>query len=300
MTRCIVIFSPSILLLVSVGYLLLTFSFKYGFRGALLIIGGVCLNCIPSCLLWVEPNAYRKGRKKLDSIVQYQTDFKVVVTEVGDGIVVSKNESETETEEQSDIYYIRHFPVMSNRQTTRRVSISQEQNTSRKDEKRSILTCLKAIFRNRSFVHFWIATNLVLSLLQLTSIYVGDIFADKKLSRDDAIFGLLLLNAVNIVGRITPGILIQIECVPVLFGPFLATLIAVCTMTGLIWAESRPVVLLFCALTGMPIGMLTAMFSIISVWLVGEDNFPAAMSLLVTTYGMVNAIVGPVSGKLLC
>lgn len=144
---------------------------------------------------------------------------------------------------------------------------------------------------------FWIGYVLTTAALNLTIIFIADIFLDKGLSEDDSNLGLLLLNILNTLGRILPGALMQTRHVPIMFCPLIGTLMATGFMTGFVLTTTKRMELLFCALIGLPVGMFYAMLSVVSVSLVGKNNLSVAMGLIFTTTGITNAVTGPVTSN---
>ncbi|KAL4231963.1 hypothetical protein ACF0H5_009540 [Mactra antiquata] len=289
-------------------YLLSYLSQVYGFRGALLILGALCANIIPACLLWSGSNFDQKKTIKPSQVnpdfrvVQYELEYSVQVTQAGDNICIQRCENGTKNKGTS-VYYISKYPMLEERNNTklvtvhdRRCSVISVHNQREQLKNYTFRENLKAILKNFEFVVFWIGTVITAGTLNNVFIFIADIFADKNLKPGDSTLGLFLLNVTNVIGRLLPGLMVLTNRVPVLFHPFVASLISIGGMSGLLLARTRWTALLFCAMIGTPFGMLLTMISVVSMSLVGINRVSTASGLTFSTLGILNATLGPIWG----
>lgn len=263
------------------------------------------MNCIPGCFLWRNPDVKSKSRGSdmtSDRLRQYQKNLRIKITmKENDEIKIKKNKNVPEGKD-NDIFYIHSFPVLYDGLKTRRISIepgdfTDEPPSAEKVRSQSLLRSVRAIVSNTRFMIFVVGCVVANPSLGLIVIFVADVFFDKGLTMDDVTFGLLLMNIVNILGRLIPGVLMQSKKIPPFLCPLFASFMATVILIGFSLSSSKSATLAVCALAGIPIGMFITMFTVISTKLVGAENLPTAIGLLFSANGIGNAIAGPVSGK---
>ncbi|KAL4231959.1 hypothetical protein ACF0H5_009536 [Mactra antiquata] len=213
-------------------YILSYLSEKYGFRGVLLLYGGVYANIISGCCLW---RMIKTDENKENGQTRLQEPF---------------------------------------------------------------VNSLRAILKNFEFVVFWLGSAISITWLSIIFIFIADIFVDKKLRQNDSTFGLFLMHISNVLGRLLPAFTLLKGNIPILWHPFITTLISVGGMVGFLFASTRWLILMFCALVGACFGMLVSMLSVISTSVVGVKHLSTASGLIFTTFGILNSIMGPVVGSI--
>lgn len=277
----------------------------YGFRGALLIIGGFSLNCIPGCLLWKQlPNIHKeRPRENLtsDLLKQYRQSLQIKLIRHKDKIIIKKKKELSENT-KNDVFYIDKFPVLRTDPNTKSIFVQQGHfATIRADKdtaRQTPLHSLKSIIKNTQYMIFVVGCAAAYPSIGLIVIFVADVFKDKGLTLNDVTFGLLLMNIVNIFARLLPGFFMKCKNVPTLFGPIFASLTATISLVGFSLYTSKVLAEVSLALAGIPIGMFITMFSVISAKLVEPKDLPTAIGLLFTTNCIGNTVAGPISGKL--
>lgn len=272
----------------------------YGFHGALLIIGGVTMNCIPGCLLWKQQSIEddKHSNNSSDCLSQYQYDTKTRVTSKGNKITIETPEHVNKKIE-SDIHisYIDTFPVQYDNFMTRKVSVQESDSTSN-DASQNFLHNLKMVAKTTGFMMFTIGLSVASPSMDIIFIFITEVFIDKNLTMDDVTFGLFLMNIVNLFARLLPGAMMQYKRIPTLFCPLFASLIATLVLVGFAWSTSRDFTVGILAVAGIPIGMYSAMFCVIVTKLVGATKLPTALSLVLSANSVGNAISGPINGKI--
>ncbi|KAL4230024.1 hypothetical protein ACF0H5_010411 [Mactra antiquata] len=279
---------------------------KYGLRGALLLVGGITMNCIPACLLWKVPTEngdqvqQKASNKNTEPIQQYKQNFDITLTTTEDTVTIKKNNRHSFSTE-NDLYFINKFPVTYNDTKTRRVSIQpgdfKEYDDKETEENQSIVQNLKSLTKNTGFVIFVMGSALAFPAVSIAIIFIADLFRDKGLAIDDTTFGLFLMNAVNIIARLLPGLLLQVKNIPTMFVPILASLLATLGLLGFAFSKTKVVALIVCVVTGMPLGMYLAMMSVVSTKLVGIKKLPTAVGIMFSACSIGSALAGPVNGK---
>ncbi|KAL4225745.1 hypothetical protein ACF0H5_016434 [Mactra antiquata] len=272
----------------------------YGFRGALLILGGFTMNFIPMCLLWRQQSPKldtQASTRSVENLQLYQQTFNVSVSIKDDKVIIIKNK---QLSKENDVNFIRKFPVAFDVAQTKRISIKPGKVTYFEDTDRlqTLKQNLLSLITNVEYMVFLIGFVISFASLALIIIFIADMFKDKGLTVEDATLGLLIMNIFGVFGRILPGLLMQIKHLPTLFCPLLAALSGTFVLLGIQLTSSRTLLLMICAFNGIPSGVISTMFNVITAKLVDTKGLPTAIGLLFTASGIGNAIAGPVSGYL--
>lgn len=263
------------------------------------------MNSIPGCLLW-KKSIIRESNQcvdiNTDRMKQFQENLKIRVTIDDKEIIIEKNKA-IPNKHVNDVFYINKFPVLRGGLKTRLVSFHQGDSTKTAPgqyttEPQTIKQSMKCIMKNIQFMIFMVGCVVAYPSVGLLMIFVADVFRDKGLALNDVAFGLLLMNIVNIIGRLIPGAMMQSKRIPTLFCPLFASLVATAVLVGISLSTSRGFIIGVLVLSGIPFGMFITMFSVISTKLVGAKNLPTAIGLIFSANCIGNAIAGPVSGKL--
>ncbi|KAL4219856.1 hypothetical protein ACF0H5_020267 [Mactra antiquata] len=288
----------------AVGGIIYPFILRYlsdwcDFRGALLILGGFTMNCIPTCFLWklrISRRCSTKSRKyEQDSNSSIQSDFSKTT--------IDKNKTVRLTSRETNVShdFVQTIPIMLDDSQTRRVSIQNgylDKVTSieETDKYRSLKQNFRYLIKNTRFMLFVVGFVIAYPALSLIMIFIADIYEDKSLTVEDATLALQIMNIVGIFGRIIPGLLMQCQRVPTLFCPLVATLLGTVVLLGMLLTTSRPHLLFICAINGISSGMFSSMYSVIAAKLVDIKSLPTAYGVLFTSSGIGYAIAGPVCG----
>lgn len=268
----------------------------YGFRGALLIVGGCVLNVIPGCLLFKKVESTRKHPSSLaEKLRQFQEKFEATVVDAGPEIKIERRSFDI----SKDVQMISQFPVLSQNQDTKTVVVQMGEKQTESNRRTICSRCIQLtqLLKNRSYVLFMLGIVITTPCIGLIIIFIVDIFLDKGFTRDDASFGLTLLNVTLLFGRLLPGLLMQSKYISTLALPIFAAILAAVSLFSLTIVRAQWLTVAVCAVVGLPMGMFITMFSLVPLKIVGQERLPTAIGMILTANCIGNAVVGPISGK---
>ncbi|KAK3087883.1 hypothetical protein FSP39_011970 [Pinctada imbricata] len=127
-------------------------------------------------------------------------------------------------------------------------------------------------------------------------IFFIDLFESKGIQRDTGVWLYTALGLASTLIRPFPGYLAQLPRVPKLAIPAVHILIGAVAIILFPYATS---VTHFAALScsfGMSIGGLVSVLSISTLHIVGEDDYPTALGVLMSSIGIMTSVAGPMSG----
>lgn len=307
-------------------------SYTFGIRGTFLIIAAVSLNAVPAALLWKDQLQHATSKHE----AKYNTEIHETKPEYPETQETKSENPEThETELQNQKTHETKTKNHGNQETqceilesmnndrTLQNSISQRiqcwqnteqmtginevhrtqtktvQNATMIDEghlEETILQGFKYLVTNKCFVMFAIGLVIINNSLNIVLIFIDDIFQSNGFSKKDVSLGLLILNVLNLIGRLLPGVTLQYKLMSTMCVPIITAALAVVAMVGFILADTLALSLFFCCLVGMPFGISSAMFTLIPMKLVGLRRLPNAIGILFTINGMCFAATGPLTG----
>ena len=122
-------------------------------------------------------------------------------------------------------------------------------------------------------------------------------FESKGYTHNEALNAFLPLNICGLAARLLPGFLKQIHGIKLLT---LAIFFTICGSVGqlVIWlAPNYIIIMIGVGLTGIPMGGVVCVASIVVIKLVGNQKFPVAFGLILTTIGILASLCGPIYGK---
>ncbi|XP_045175603.2 monocarboxylate transporter 12-like isoform X2 [Mercenaria mercenaria] len=255
-------------------FILAYFSETFGLRGTLLLSGGIVMNTIPAALLWTQPeHILPKNRRKKGKTNNAYTS--------------EETESRTEDRVQNDY---KNEIVPRHGETVEIKKVKYMQNTEH-----GLLRSIKLLFKDKCFILFVLGMALAYPPIMLLITFIVDVFTDSGLSQTDANFGLLLMNAFSIGGRLLPGLLLQSRHISSLMVPAFASIVTGVCMAGLILVRSLSLKLVFSSVVGIPLGIFVSCFSVTNLDIVGPSQLGNASGLTLTASGLVSIAAGPVS-----
>ncbi|XP_053384645.1 monocarboxylate transporter 1-like [Mercenaria mercenaria] len=257
-------------------FILAYFSETFGLRGTLLLSGGIVMNTMPAALLWTQPEHIlsTNQRKKGKTNSAYTLE-----------------ETESRTEDRVQKGY-RDGIAPRHGETIEIEKVNYEQNTEH-----GLLRSIKLLFKDKCFILFVLRMDLAYPPIMLLITFIVDAFIDSGLSQTDANFGLLLINAFSIDGRLLPGLFMQSRHISSLMVPAFASIITAVCMAGLILVKSLSLKLVFSSVVGIPLGICVSCFSVTNLDIVGPSQLGNASGLTLTASGLISIAAGPVSGK---
>ncbi|XP_045176657.2 monocarboxylate transporter 13-like isoform X2 [Mercenaria mercenaria] len=270
----------------------------YGFRGALLLIGAICMNTVPACILWKRHNNTIKrqnGTEFTNQIDEFQTRFKEKTEGSGDIILIEKLK-ETASAETSDSVYVSQYPVVHDEMKTKTVIVQAARENLADSNKSKASKNIKQTLSNKVFMTFVIGLTIVFPSVLLIVIFVADIYQDNGLSSDDVSLGLFLVNVTSIIGRLLPGILLQSKRVSPLILPLINAVFTAVLIFVFVLVESRWFLIVLTCAVGIPMGIVSSMITVVTLKLVGSDTLPTALGICFTLIGIGQVVSGPVNG----
>lgn len=264
-----------------------------------MIVGAISLNGIPGCIIWLIPNkeVNTVAMERHGQMNHFQSSFGVQVKGDNSGVTIEKGD-----DSKSDIDCVSNFPVLPNNAKTITLTVQLNdkmrwENSRSSNETVTLLQSMRTIIRNRVYMLYVLGVAMIFPSLLLSVVFLVDVLMDRGLPRDRATFGILIMNAFNIFGRMLPGIMMQCHRLPPLFSQIIASVASSVSLIGIVIAPSQWLSLFFCGLNGISFGMVFAAISLIPVKLIGTTHLPNGMGLLFTLSGFANILFGPLSGE---
>ena len=276
------------------------FSDLFEWRDALLVIGAICLNAVPGCILWKRPTIlkrdYYRGQNSAQ-MTEYETRMQVE-TDISNVTVTIQKTDQTDRQ-VSNTTFIERLPVLKGEIGTKRVVVTEGEN---KRENRCniggiIGMHIMSILCNRCFILVVFGTMFGVSSAMTILIFVSDMYQENGLSSDDVSLGLFLVNIFGIFGRLLLGFAVQSKFVSTLFVPLFCSLVSAVLFLLFPFIKARSLILALTAFFGVFIGMYTSMYSILTVKLMDSNLLPIAMGIFYTMSGIGNLVIGPLNGK---
>ncbi|XP_060065968.1 monocarboxylate transporter 9-like [Ylistrum balloti] len=241
----------------------------YGWRGCLLIVGGLMANMICFTAICKPPSP------------SIQQNFPRLL--VNDDI----NSSQQTPHNQQIVcsYENKTFTV----NNTSYVTPNQEH---------SFIAKLKVLTGNYTFILFIVAVCCTLPAYDATLIYLIEFLKTKSFADKDALLLYFFMNVGNTTGRLVPGLCKHIPHMGALIIPALFTSLSCLSVVGLLEASSYyQHVLLMCCF-GVSMGGNVTVLSMTTMKLVGLANYSVGVGILMTLVGLCCMCSGAISGGL--
>lgn len=288
-----------------------------------MLIGAIQTNTIPLVLLWKRPWTGRvQGQTNtgFDDTVKCETNISVLPVDANITTETlqsgkcdtanfftgqSKNNynnstSDISSEINSSTSNLQSCEKVDNKSATIELEIDIDKTIAELN-KTSDSTC-KALVQLLMDVPFMLCgTGIALASAAgfVLQIFVQDVFLDASYTKDDASLALTLISLCSIVGRISPGLLLQTKHISV---AFLLSIVSVCMAfgtVGVILFSSLVMKLISVSIAGIPCGMFVTMYSIMPYELVQTRRLSTAIGLVMSFSGVTIVTSGLISGKAL-
>ena len=279
----------------------LFFSDLYTWRVALLLIGAISLNAVPGCLLWkLSSNEKRDPYREHNStlITTFQTRMQVKIDVNGERVTIQKTD-QTDTQ-FSNINFVEKFPVLKGETSTKCLTVTEaghKQKSATCNFASNIVMHIKSVLCNKCFMLVVFGTIFAIPSVMIILMFVGDIYADNELTNDDVAFGLLLVNIFSLIGRLLLGFAMHTKFISTLLLPLLCSLVSAVIFLLFPFVKARGLILTLTGIFGVPIGMFTSMYTVLTLKLIDTNLLPVAIGIFYTLNGIVNLAYGPLNGK---
>ncbi|KAJ8311447.1 hypothetical protein KUTeg_010802 [Tegillarca granosa] len=306
----------------SFSYILEILIQMYGWRGTLLILGGMTLNFIPAALLCVpvknkpEPETRNSSLSDMSSTGNNPGSMSNIGFEKEESnsfderkninksnTFIETNHEQMNTNQPISEHRIENKPIRSNEVSYR--TNGNEQNTMslkhdfgvRKNAK-STWKGIKTVLQNRIFLLYLLGMTFSLSAFNSILIFLIDFYQSKGLDRSNSVFVLFILNTVGAGGRFVPGLLKTIPHISI------TTVSAMCCASGCVSVAVLPFVRSYSQLIivscfyGLALGGAVTTGSLGTLKLVGIRYYSTGLGMLLSFCSVGVITAGPISGKL--
>ena len=238
----------------------------YEWRGTLLIVGGIACNVCVSALL---------GCHRRDTI-------------------------KATTHSGSDYISNDEVPGIQNHKEETPNNVSSATKLSHEDKPkvtRPFRARVKTLFMNRSFVLYGFSIIMTFPPIIAIHIFLIDYYQAKEIPRNTGVWLYFGMNVAGFVSRILLTFLIKFERFPKLAIPLSLNIVESFAMFAFPFTKTVLECAVATCLFGASEAGMVSLISIISLELVGNDDYPLALGIIFTLLGVANAIAGPLSGK---
>ena len=235
----------------------------YGWRGTLLIVGGIASNICVSASL-----GYHRG-DTINALEKYIYNDEI-------SIIQSQQKQETQN------------------------NASLENSLSHEDKSkvaRPFRDRVKTLFTNRPFVLYGISIMMTFPPIIAILIFLIDYYQAKDIPRTTGVWVYFGMNVSGFVCRILVAFLVKVERIPKLAIPVSLNIVGSFAMFAFPFTNTVSECVVASCLFGASLAGMVSLMSITSLELVGKDDYPLALGIIFTLLGVANAIAGPLSGK---
>ncbi|XP_060553073.1 monocarboxylate transporter 14-like isoform X1 [Ruditapes philippinarum] len=276
-------------------YLLRYLSDLYGWRGALLLIGAISSNAVPCCIIWKHPLDLKRDTQQGNSpnpIADFQNSLQVE-TEVKNCVITIKKTEKAVATVSDSIFAIK-FPVLKGEQETKTVIVTDAGNKKMESccVNSIIGVFIKSVLCNSWLMLYVFGIMLAVPFQNFIIIFLGDIYNDNGLTKDDVSFGLLLYNLFGIFGRLLPGIVFQFKFVSSLILPLVCSVVSAVLFLLFTFVNTRWLIFAITAL----LGMFRSTAPVVTFRLVGRNLLPVVLGTVFTFNGISNLVLTPLNG----
>ena len=259
------------------------------------------MNAAPCCILWKQHSRSKTNHLCRENnaarVSEFQTRMQVK-TEVSDRAISIQKIKETDNQVSNSIFLVQ-FPVLKDDTSTKIVTFKEAATNpfNRCIVNSTIGKHITSVLCNTCYMLAAFGASLVMPSYFFILIFVGDIFVDLGLQKDDLSLGLVLLNIFNVVGRLLAGIVLQSKFVSILFLLSFSSVASFFFFLLLTFAKGYKIVIAVTALFGVPIGMFFTLLNTMTLELIEPNILPVAFGIGFTLNGIANLVSGPVNGK---
>ena len=233
----------------------------YDWRGTLLILGGVASNICVSATL----GSYRKVKYAF----KHSKEF------------VSK----------SEVFNIQR----QQKEEGHNVHVSSESLSNK--VKAKLHARVKTLFTNKPFVSYGISVIMTFTPVIAILMFLIDYYQVKGIPRTTGVWLYLGMNVASFSSRIIMIFLVKLERIPKMAIPLSLNIIGSFAIFAFPFIKTVPECAVVACLFGASFGGMISLISITSLDLVGKDDYPLALGIILTLLGVANAVAGPLSGK---
>ena len=165
------------------------------------------------------------------------------------------------------------------------------------ETKPSFKQALRTVSRNFPFFLFAAGQAFGFQAGATLTIFLQDIFLDSGFSTQDATLAILLLNLFSMFGRLLPGLLFEVRCMPTFGVPVVATSIISMSVIAVYYAPSLALKYLALCFAGLAAGMNVTNFGLMTMRFFDVSVMSTGMGVVMTTTGLSVSIFGPLAGK---
>ena len=241
----------------------------YEWRGTLLIVGGIACNICVSALL---------GSHRGDTIKATTHPGSEYIS--NDEVPGMQNHKEETPNNASSTKKLSQFSLEDKLKVTQ-----------------PFRARVKTLFTNRSFVLYGFSIIMTFPPIIAIHIFLIDYYQAKEIPRNTGVWLYFGMNVAGFVSRILLTFLIKLERIPKLAIPLSLNIVESFAMFAFPFTKTVPECAVATCLFGASEAGMVSLISIISLELVGNDDYPLALGIIFTLLGVANAIAGPLSGK---
>ena len=238
----------------------------YEWRGTLLIVGGIACNICVSALL---------GCHRGDTIK---------------ATTHSGSEYISNDEVPGIQNHIEETP--NNASSAKKLSLEDKLKVTRPFRAR-----VKTLFTNRPFVLYDLSIIMTFPPIIAIHIFLIDYYQAKDISRTIGVWLYFGMNVAGFVCRVLLAFLVKLERFPKLAIPLSLNIVGSFAMFAFPFTKAVPECALATCLFGASEAGMVSLMSIITLEMVGKEDYPLALGIIFTLLGIANAIAGPLSGK---
>ena len=240
----------------------------YEWRGTLLIVGGIASNICVSALL-----GYHRG------------DTIKASTHPG-------SEKYMHNEEMPDIKRQHKKETHNNASSEKKLSHEDKSKVTR-----AFCTRVKTLFTNKPFVLYGMSIMMTFPPIIAILIFLIDYYQAKDINRTTGVWVYFGMNVASFVCRILIAFLVKLERIPKLAIPVSLNIVGSFAMFAFPFTNTVSECVVASCLFGASHGGMISLVSITCLELVGKEDYPLALGIVLTLLGVANAIAGPLSGK---
>ena len=255
----------------------------YGWKGCLLIAGGIVANLIPCfavCIPVKQHNVIDIGENDIDipSLIYAE-----------DGRKQSQGNSKEYNPYENQTQYISN---MNRKQST-------VTNTSSANESLTVFTKVKQVLKNKVFAIYVLGMCLLIPSCNSFTQSMFDLLQNSKgFDNDTTILLFFAFNASSTVARLLPGVCKQaIPSMSVLLIPFLYGCFGVVSFALFPSAVTFTEHVVLMSASGVMLGGAVSAISVTPMKLIGSQNYSIALGFTLMAVGVCNLFAGPLSGN---
>jgi predicted MFS family arabinose efflux permease len=160
------------------------------------------------------------------------------------------------------------------------------------------LSRFQTLLKNKVFLSYCFALAFALAAFNSFLIFFIDYFEEKGFDRSAVVWLYTGMNIISTVFRFIPGIMAQSPKIPKLAIPAMYSTLGFCSLAVLPFVTSYVLNAVVVGCYGVGLGGVVTVLSIITMELVGDENYPTAYGMVLATVGIVNTAGAPITGNI--